>query len=41
MTNENEIKDIADFELPEMDSGNKASAPRITIGGSTCTSCEG
>jgi hypothetical protein len=28
------------FELPEVGSG-KAAAPRVHVGGSTCTSCEG
>jgi hypothetical protein len=31
---------LESFELPEVDSG-KAAAPRVHVGGSTCTSCEG
>jgi hypothetical protein len=41
MTNEKEIKDMADFDLPEVD-GPKATK-RVHKGpdDTTCTSCEG
>lgn len=35
-----EVEEFGDFALPVLDASN-ASAPRVHVGGSVCTSCEG